>query len=1656
MLDRTPAPPIAGLELGPEIGRGAQTVVRRGRKGDRTVAVKIATFDPDAGPVALARFRREAGVLASVRHPALPAVLELGEDLAHAYLVLEYVDGEPLSRRIAGGALAEGEVVGIGRAVASALAALHRRGLVHRDVKPSNVILDRSGRVRLIDFGLAVESGVDSEDVFAGSLLYSAPEQAGLIRRAVDGRADLYSLGCVLFECLAGRPPFESPTTTELLHQQASVPAPDVGALADVSPAVADIVAKLLAKDPDDRYQSAHGLLADLERVGTLNALLAGGLGIALGQHDLPIDAPQELELVGRQRELERLRQLWASSLTQRSGFIVLEGEAGSGKSRLTRELVRYVRGRGGLVLVVRGAPSSRSPLGALRAAVEVWLRQLPGAEREEIGAIVRLAAEGSAGLVRRLSPALAGLLPADGAQEGPEQFLDAVAAFVRGLARVRGGLLLVVDDAQWLDGSTLDVLRRLARPDRGAPLLVVATVRVDGAEEAAGEVGRWGVPTLRLGPLDDAAVAAMVEQLLGGRGADPEILGQIVPRGGGNPLVVGETVRAMIVSGLLRPHWGGWRLDTAGLVAMELPEDVLGLILRRVSALREPSQELLAAAAVVGRRFSGSLLAAAVPAPTTALEEALAEAATAGLIQPSGEGYAFVHDRVREALLSRLDAPRRRQLHQRIADALRTRGAGAGVFELAQHAAQGEVADNPAGVRQTCKAAALAAIETFADGEAYSLLVQAREVGERHGLPPDLELEAALAGVCARLGRWSEATACLTAALERVEDRTERGRLRTQLAQAHMANRDAELAWREVRGAFDDLGVRCPGSGPASAAVSLWQGLTGLFRCWTGWGYGRAAGAGRVALADICRLYETAAFVSYLLSDRRRVAQLMLRSIFAASRLGDSRELAVTWVGVGLVLGIAGLPRLAARASAAAERSAKAVGDRLTLARARAGAAWAQHVGGLPRDGADLARRCADQEGQWMDAHAYWALCADLAWNLMLRGRAAEALLWIDRAARRAEAVSRQVVGLAPYRAGALAALGRLADAREELARARQVAAETPEERWRLADTLAWSALVSLETGELGTAYDELASAHAALGLSPATCSFHARHFYVFDAHVRLARAGLASQAECAARLEEARTALTRLRAAGRHPTIRCHALVVEAGLARLTGRLAGAQRLLARAEQLAETIDAPWLLFEIERQRAHLARVAEDGPAALRHARAAVGLARDHGWSSRARSVRLELGADASGLSSNLAESAGLRPMRHLAALQAVALASATVLDPAEQARVALGEVIRVMGAERGFLFRVDDGGELRLAAGLDPDDGEVAQSRGYSRTIVEQVAAERRPVVLSAGAEGPLAAAESVVAHDLRSIVAAPMLVGERLVGALYLDNRLARGVFGPDDATVLSAIAAQIAIAGETADAYSRQAALAAENARLLETVREQLAELRLARGRIAAAEERLRREISELLHSRVQTRLLVAWHQLGQIAGLVHERPQEAVSALEQVREEIDQIREREIRRASHQLHPAVIRVGLVPALRSLAARFDEQFSVTLDVDPAVTALDDPADNKIAEELRLTAYRAAEEALANVARHAAARRAVLGLRLDGERLRLWIEDDGRGFDPSARGDGLGLTSIAMRVEAIGGDWQLRSAPGAGTTFTLVIPLGSAESPARVAR
>ena len=533
---------VPGLEVVGELGRGAGSVVYRARRLGDEFALKVLRAPVAGDEHALVAFRREAGLLASLRHPALTRVYEAGSAQGRPYLVMELVKGQDLDSVLAGAGLDEARAVAVGVDVAGALAAAHRAGLVHRDVKPSNIMILPDGQAKLVDFGLARRVADGGDDSVAGTVSYMAPEQTGMLKRLVDGRSDLYSLGVVLFRCATGTLPFVSPDIGELMRLHTVAPAPDVRSVRPgLSAGFAAIVAKLLAKDPDHRYQSGQGLVADLRR---LAADGGGAPPFPLGLRDAAggkVDAP----LVGREGELTELLGRWDKARSGRGGVALVCGAPGGGKSRLVRELLVAAGAADVVVLEGKSAPDEAMPLAPIRSAVERYLSavdQLPEPARTAALDRVRAAAGPVASLVRTLSPALAGLLGA--ARELPEedrqeQFAVAVAAFLIGLARQAGGAVLYLDDVQWLDAGSRRVLRHLAEDLADTPLLVAATARDDRANRAAveafsAELGEVIDTRVDLGPLDDVAVGQLLSALLGGAGVTSQLTAQLAARVGG------------------------------------------------------------------------------------------------------------------------------------------------------------------------------------------------------------------------------------------------------------------------------------------------------------------------------------------------------------------------------------------------------------------------------------------------------------------------------------------------------------------------------------------------------------------------------------------------------------------------------------------------------------------------------------------------------------------------------------------------------------------------------------------------------------------------------------------------------------------------------------------------------------------------------------------------------------------------------------------------------------------------------------------------------------------------------------------------------------------------------------------------------------------
>jgi signal transduction histidine kinase len=574
------------------------------------------------------------------------------------------------------------DLVGLAVELARAVAEMQHQGVMHRDIAPANIVISRDGAPCLVDFALATSLAEMRPDFthhseIVGTLAYLAPEQTGRTGRSVDQRADLYALGATLYELATGGPPFGSGDPLRLTHDHlARVPMPPGEANPAVPAPLSAIIMHLLEKEPDHRYQSAEGLVYDLER---LRAVPAAG-ALRVGEHDVPLRLLPPSRLVGRDTEVAALEAAFAAALSGACRGALVGGAAGVGKTALVDELRPVVTSADGWFVAGKFDQYRRDlDFDAINQALRALGRLLLAESEAELADVrerILGAVGANAALLTATVPEFAGLLsvPPDAgdpltaqarAQRTTLQVLRAVASRKR-------PLVVFVDDLQWAGRTPLGAVDLVLSEDPVDGLLLVGAYReVDAAHQLAAPLSRWrhqaGVQHLRLVDLPSPSLVTMVAEMLhADRAVAAGLVEVIEPHTRGNPYETVELLDGLRRDGVLAATVGGWQWEAAAVRAHLGQSEVAGLLAARVESMPAQSRQMLEAMACLGGRAELSLLQAATGEPAGVVEQRLAPALDEGLlvIEPGAHpAVRFRHDRIREAILGRLDPRRRRPL---------------------------------------------------------------------------------------------------------------------------------------------------------------------------------------------------------------------------------------------------------------------------------------------------------------------------------------------------------------------------------------------------------------------------------------------------------------------------------------------------------------------------------------------------------------------------------------------------------------------------------------------------------------------------------------------------------------------------------------------------------------------------------------------------------------------------------------------------------------------------------------------------------------------------------------------------------------------------------------------------------------------------------
>ncbi|CAM2006694.1 ATP-binding sensor histidine kinase [Acanthopleuribacter pedis] len=692
---------IPGYEIGQNLYQGIRHLVFRGTRlrDGLSVVIKIKNIDqPNSEDLAL--FLHEFRTVQQLHHEGIVRALDTVVMEDYLAIVLEDVEGVTLAAFLQQRPISLDLFLPMAIQLADTLEAIHQQGVIHRDIKPENILINQSGQPLLSDFGLAV--GIDADGVgppgfdehqrsVAGSPAYMAPEQSGRTNRVLDDRCDLYALGVCFFEMLTGTLPFQHEEPAALIHAHLAVRPPVPHHRNPTIPkTLSAVVLKLLEKNPEDRYQSGAGLKADLELCRDQRAENGTISAFPLGQQEKIKKLIVSNKLYGREKQLASLQE-GLQRVAQGSGeFAVVTGRPGVGKTTLIRALYPAVQQHQGYLLEGKYAMHRREvPYSAVVDAFRGLIRQILTESPQQLETWRRrfeLAMGRNASLMTEVLPDLAKITgpTAPVATHDPVKFRNQFESFIRALCRAESPLVLFLDDVQWIDLASLSLLQTLAMSPRFRNLFMVISFRNN--EVGPSHPLRFVLETLekntnlnamRLGRLNREHVRGLIaDSLHKNPGAVSGLADLLWRKTGGVPLTVRRLMLDLFHRGLLRfDHQDGWTWDNEAIEEMPLDEPLARLLQKNLASLPPATVDVLAVAACFGDTFRLTELAKVAGKEPQELGDLLKPAVQMDVVHRVRVGYAFHHDRLCEALVTRLTPEEKGRIHLKI-----------GALELERH----------------------------------------------------------------------------------------------------------------------------------------------------------------------------------------------------------------------------------------------------------------------------------------------------------------------------------------------------------------------------------------------------------------------------------------------------------------------------------------------------------------------------------------------------------------------------------------------------------------------------------------------------------------------------------------------------------------------------------------------------------------------------------------------------------------------------------------------------------------------------------------------------------------------------------------------------------------------------------------------------------
>ncbi|OSJ33813.1 histidine kinase [Bradyrhizobium japonicum] len=1390
--------------------------------------------------------------------------LALMRDAGRTVLVLDDLGGEPLDRLL-GEPMEVGRFLRLAIAVTWALGKLHQRGLIHKDIKPANIVVDCvDGHVRLTGFGIASRLSRERQapeppETIAGTLAYMAPEQTGRMNRSVDARSDLYALGVTLYQMLTGVLPFTAIEPMEWVHCHiARKPVPPSDRLKNLPGSVSAIIMKLLAKTAEERYQTAAGAESDLRRCLAEWETRGGIDDFPPGEHDTPDRLLIPEKLYGRTAEIDTLLASFDRIVAGgKPELVLVSGYAGVGKSAVVNELHKPLVPPRGLFASGKFDQYKRDiPYATLAQAFQSLIRPLLNkteAELRQWREDLLEALEPNGRLIVDLVPELKHIIgeqppvPELPPQDAQGRFQLVLRRFISVFARPEHPLALFLDDLQWLDVATLDLLEDLlTRPDV-QNLLLIGAYRDNEVNPIHPLMRKLETMRLAGAILQDIVLAPLTCEELGQLIADSvhseaeriaPLARLIHEKTTGNPLFAIQFISALADEALLTFDYGEarWCWDLSRIHAKGYTDNVVDLMVGKLNRLSAETRNALQKLACLGSVAGFTMLRIVYQDSEEKMHGQLWEAVRAGLIFRSEDSYKFLHDHVQEAAYSLIPEESRAEAHLRIGMLLAARTSPdkleEAIFEIVNQLNRGShlITSNEelervaqlnliAGRRAKTSTAYASALNYLLSGGA---LLPADSWERQHDLIFELELNRA---ECEFLtGALAEAEQRLALLSARAATTIERARVACLQVDLYLtldqASRAIPVGLDYLRQLAIDWSPHPTEDEARREYERIWSQL-GSRTIESLIDLPLMSNAESLATLDVLTKLGPPAWHT----DANLASLVICRAVNLSLEGGNCDGSCYAYAVLGRLAGPkfgdyqAGLLFCRLGYELVEQRGLKRFQARIYLNFGSLVTPWTRHV----REGRDLLRRAFEAANQIGDLTFAAYCCSHLNTNLLAAG---DPLDEVQSEAERGLAFAQKMrfgllidsiagqLGLIRTLRGLTPIFGSFDDGQFDELLLESRFCRNPD----LALAEGWYWVRKLQgrffAGDYASAIEASSRAQGLLWTSPSMFETAEYHFYS-----ALSQAASCESAAAGPQHVEALAAHHRqleVWATACPANFENRVALVAAEIARIEGRALDAEHLYEHAIHSARKYGL-----------VHNEALANEVAARFYAARGFEKIA--HAYLRDARYAYVRWGADGKvrqldRLYPHLREEKPIAGSTSTigSSLEQLDLATVIKLSQAVSGEIVLEKLIDTLmrtaieyaGAGRGLLIHaVGDGYRIEAEVTISNDMVTVGQRQAgvtaanLPDSILRYVIRTKESVLIhDAAATNPFSADEYIRNHRAHSILCLPLLKQGKLAGVLYLENNLAAHVFTPDRVTVLNVLASQAAISLENSRLY----------------------------------------------------------------------------------------------------------------------------------------------------------------------------------------------------------------------------------------------------------